>query len=178
MQVRVRAWVGWVLCSSQVPGFMVEECAKDIKSLKEDEEGKKLLLLISKILLRSQDMKEDSEAMMKNMFHNMADKLSHEDIDWEGKSSFSFIQKDDDEEDEPEDGRDVDETVELLEDGADIEKPRNWASSIPCTTGSCRSISSLHFISPFRRWRVTRNATCICCLRMVPPATATAIVCF
>ena len=120
MQVRVRAWVGWVLCSSQVPGFMVEECAKDIESLKEDEEGKKLLLLISKILLRSQDMKEDSEAMMKNMFHNMADKLSHEDIDLEGKSSFSFIQKDDDDEDEPEDGRDVDETVELLEDGADI----------------------------------------------------------
>ena len=119
MQVRVRAWVGWVLCSSQVPGFMVEECAKDIESLKEDEEGKKLLLLISKILLRSQDMKEDSEAMMKNMFHNMADKLSHEDIDWEGKSSFSFIQNDD-EEDEPEDGRDVDETVEMLEDGADI----------------------------------------------------------
>lgn len=117
MQVRVRAWVGWALCSSQVPGFMVEECAKDIESLKEDEEGKKLLLLISKILLRSQDMKEDSEAMMKNMFHNMADKLSHEDIDLEGKSSFSFIQKDDD---EPEDGRDVDETVELLEDGADI----------------------------------------------------------
>lgn len=119
MQVRVRAWVGWVLCTSQVPGFMVEECAKDIESLKEDEEGKKLLLLISKILLRSQDMKEDSEAMMKNMFHNMADKLSHEDIDWEGKSSFSFIQNDD-EEDEPEDGRDVDETVEMLEDGADI----------------------------------------------------------
>lgn len=35
------------------------------------------------------------------------------------KSSFSFIQNDD-EEDEPEDGRDVDETVEMLEDGADI----------------------------------------------------------
>ena len=168
MQVRVRAWVGWALCSSQVPGFMVEECAKDIESLKEDEEGKKLLLLISKILLRSQDMKEDSEAMMKNMFHNMADKLSHEDIDLEGSQASLLSRK--------MMMRMSRKTVVmstrrwncwrmvLTSISRSLEKPRNWASSIPCTTGSCRSISSLHFISPFRRWRVTRNATCICCL--------------
>lgn len=119
MQVRVRAWVGWVLCSSQVPGFMVEECAKDIESLKDDEEGKKKLLLISKILLRSQDMLEDSDTMMKNMFHNVADKMNSgelEDLPGDGSTRFAFIQQDD----ESIIGDSLDETVGLLDEGADI----------------------------------------------------------
>ena len=119
MQVRVRAWVGWVLCSSQVPGFMVEECAKDIESLKNDEEGKKKLLLISKILLRSQDMLEDSDTMMKNMFHNVADKMNSgelEDLPGDGSTRFAFIQQDD----ETVIGDSLDETVGLLDEGADI----------------------------------------------------------
>ena len=121
LKVRARAWVGWVLCTSQVPGFMVEECAKDIESLKDDEEGKKQLLLICKLLLRSQDMKGDSEAMMKNMLHEVADKMGNDEADGfsdsEGKTKFSFVQKNDD---ELEDGNPVDETVGMLDEGADI----------------------------------------------------------
>ena len=119
MQVRVRAWVGWVLCTSQVPGFMEEECTKDIESLKDDEEGKKKLLLISKILLRSQDMLEDSDTMMKNMFHNVADKMNSgelEDLPGDGSTRFAFIQQDD----ETVIGDSLDETVGLLDEGADI----------------------------------------------------------
>ena len=119
MQVRVRAWVGWVLCTSQVPGFMEEECTKDIESLKDDEEGKKKLLLISKILLRSQDMLEDSDTMMKNMFHNVADKMNSgelEDLPGDGSTRFAFIQQDD----ETLIGDSLDETVGLLDEGADI----------------------------------------------------------
>ena len=119
MQVRVRAWVGWVLCTSQVPGFMEEECTKDIESLKDDEEGKKKLLLISKILLRSQDMLEDSDTMMKNMFHNVADKMNSgelEDLPGDGSTRFAFIQQDD----ETIIGDSLDETVGLLDEGADI----------------------------------------------------------
>lgn len=119
MQVRVRAWVGWVLCTSQVPGFMEEECTKDIESLKDDEEGKKKLLLISKILLRSQDMLEDSDTMMKNMFHNVADKMNSgelEDLPGDGSTRFAFIQQDD----ESIIGDSLDETVGLLDEGADI----------------------------------------------------------
>lgn len=119
MQVRVRAWVGWVLCTSQVPGFMEEECTKDIESLKNDEEGKKKLLLISKILLRSQDMLEDSDTMMKNMFHNVADKMNSgelEDLPGDGSTRFAFIQQDD----ETVIGDSLDETVGLLDEGADI----------------------------------------------------------
>lgn len=119
MQVRVRAWVGWVLCTSQIPGFMEEECTKDIESLKDDEEGKKKLLLISKILLRSQDMLEDSDTMMKNMFHNVADKMNSgelEDLPGDGSTRFAFIQQDD----ETIIGDSLDETVGLLDEGADI----------------------------------------------------------
>lgn len=119
MQVRVRAWVGWVLCTSQIPGFMEEECTKDIESLKDDEEGKKKLLLISKILLRSQDMLEDSDTMMKNMFHNVADKMNSgelEDLPGDGSTRFAFIQQDD----ESIIGDSLDETVGLLDEGADI----------------------------------------------------------
>lgn len=119
MQVRVRAWVGWVLCTSQIPGFMEEECTKDIESLKDDEEGKKKLLLISKILLRSQDMLEDSDIMMKNMFHNVADKMNSgelEDLPGDGSTRFAFIQQDD----ESIIGDSLDETVGLLDEGADI----------------------------------------------------------
>lgn len=119
MQVRVRAWVGWVLCTSQIPGFMEEECTKDIESLKDDEEGKKKLLLISKILLRSQDMLEDSDTMMKNMFHNVADKMNSgelEDLPGDGSTRFAFIQQDD----ETLIGDSLDETVGLLDEGADI----------------------------------------------------------
>lgn len=119
MQVSVRAWVGWVLCTSQVPGFMEEECIKDIESLKDDEEGKKKLLLISKILLRSQDMLEDSDTMMKNMFHNVADKMNSgelEDLPGDGSTRFAFIQQDD----ESIIGDSLDETVGLLDEGADI----------------------------------------------------------
>lgn len=119
MQVRVRAWVGWVLCTSQIPGFMEEECTKDIESLKDDEEGKKKLLLISKILLRSQDMLEDSDIMMKNMFHNVADKMNSgelEDLPGDGSTRFAFIQQDD----ETLIGDSLDETVGLLDEGADI----------------------------------------------------------
>lgn len=119
MQVRVRAWVGWVLCTSQIPGFMEEECTKDIESLKDDEEGKKKLLLISKILLRSQDMLEDSDTMMKNMLHNVADKMNSgdlEDLPGDGSTRFAFIQQDD----ETIIGDSLDETVGLLDEGADI----------------------------------------------------------
>lgn len=119
MQVRVRAWVGWVLCTSQIPGFMEEECTKDIESLKDDEEGKKKLLLISKILLRSQDMLEDSDTMMKNMLHNVADKMNSgelEDLPGDGSTRFAFIQQDD----ESIIGDSLDETVGLLDEGADI----------------------------------------------------------
>lgn len=119
MQVRVRAWVGWVLCTSQIPGFMEEECTKDIESLKNDEEGKKKLLLISKILLRSQDMLEDSDTLMKNMFHNVADKMNSgelEDLPGDGSTRFAFIQQDD----ETIIGDSLDETVGLLDEGADI----------------------------------------------------------
>lgn len=121
LYVRARAWVGWLLCTSQIPGFMVEECAKDIESLKDDEEGKQQLLLICKLLLRSQDMEGDSEAMMNSMLHEMADKIGHienDDFsDSEGQTKFSFVQKNDD---EMEEGNPLDETVGMLDEGADI----------------------------------------------------------
>ena len=121
LYVRARAWVGWLLCTSQIPGFMVEECAKDIESLKDDEEGKQQLLLICKLLLRSQDMEGDSEAMMNSMLHEMADNIGHienDDFsDSEGQTQFSFVQKNDD---EMEEGNPLDETVGMLDEGADI----------------------------------------------------------
>ena len=121
MNVRARAWVGWVLCSCQIPGFMVEMCAEDIQPLKDDEEGKDMLLLISKLFLRSQNMDDDSQVMMKNMLHGMVGKGNGDDgdgiSDSNGRFRFSFVSNHDDEmeEDNP-----LEETMELLKEGADI----------------------------------------------------------